>query len=812
MQACAGCETLIDVSEQEPLARIHCPLCGAVMDVRRQFGPFLITALLGKGGMSAVYRATDVTLNRPVALKLLPRETSADPAAIARLEEEARITASVHHPHVVRVFSFGQDRGQYYLAMELVEKGSLDDLMQLQGRVAESQALEVGRQIAEGLKAAHQAGLIHRDVKPGNILFADARNAKITDFGLALLTAHEAGARGEIWGTPYYIAPEKLHGEPEDHRSDMYSLGGTLFHAIAGRPTFEAPDASLVTLKHLKSQAVSLQAFAPDVSVETAYVIDRMLQKDPAARYETYEQLIEHLQYAADKVAERTARPPAAQQQRRRRRRVVVDEEKTRSLTGFFTLVLLLFLLGGAGLAFLYRDRFFPPSKDQLGRRATAAVQERRAAEARRAATLGVEEAFQEARRELIAGNFTTALDRFAAILRRQGVTRPRADWLRLHLALTALFDRQVDTANGYIRDQLAAGFLSNKPSELRLANFFEQTAKFLADPGKPVPSSATRAFDNNSVEAFSLLLFGLRDWEVGALDDGARLLEDYLRGTPPPEYRWIEDYEPLVSRRLHDYHLYAPLVERLKSATTAAAQEQLITDINKTRDVLQSGGKIAEMLDVIQADARSRLEGSRKNESDNAATRATAEQDEDKSRWTTAREVAQQSFRMYRFQAALATFNRIGLRSPDYVAALTLARERAKLLVEFKRTLLEDLNTPGGGYPQQIVSRTNVRLPKGIKSADEDELRGETSYGEAVLKWPDLSPHTLLDMAVYFADRVPDPKAAANRRWLAANFALDFALIPDARALAERAVKDLPELRADLPQFYGVTGPPKKR
>ena len=289
------------------------------MRVKRQLNQFSIVEHLGTGGMGAVYKALDRSLNRMVALKLLRKELSADENYIAKLEEEARITASINHPYVVKVFSFDQDDGQYYIAMELVDKGSLDDLMQLQNRVAEMQVLQVGLQVASGLHAAHERGLIHRDVKPGNILFADAHTAKITDFGLALLAEHEAESRGEIWGTPYYIAPEKLNNEPEDFRSDIYSLGGTLFHAVAGRPPFEAESASLVALKHLKSRAVSLQAFAPDVSGETAYVINRMLNKDPGQRYNSYPELIDHLQYAIDTLAANTAKPRAAKQ------RVVVD-------------------------------------------------------------------------------------------------------------------------------------------------------------------------------------------------------------------------------------------------------------------------------------------------------------------------------------------------------------------------------------------------------------------------------------------------------------------------------------------------------
>ncbi len=295
------------------------------------------------------------------------------PNTSAKFEREARITASVNHPHVVKVYSFGSDHGLFYIAMELVDKGSLDDLMNLQGRVAEIQALGVGIQVAQGLQAAHQKGLIHRDVKPGNILFADAQTAKIVDFGLALLAEHEAEERGEVWGTPYYVAPEKLDHQPEDFRSDMYSLGGTLFHAIAGRPPFEADTASMVALKHLKSKAVSLQAFAPDVSSATAYVINRTLNKDPDQRYQSYAELIEHLEYAKAQLID------AADGPRKPRQRVVVEGASQQKAAGIITLVMILVILGvGAGI-YLFRDAIFgsttipwsPPSRRIPARRSS---------------------------------------------------------------------------------------------------------------------------------------------------------------------------------------------------------------------------------------------------------------------------------------------------------------------------------------------------------------------------------------------------------------------------------------------------------
>ncbi len=218
IQNCPDCGVAMDVSEVEPLSAVVCPSCGAPTTVSSMIDHFQLVDMLGHGGMGAVYKAHDTSLDRMVALKLL-RKSSGTAEQIKQLETEAAITASINHPHVVRVFSTGIDHGRFYIAMELVEKGTLDRLIELQGRVAEAQVLEVGIQIASGLRAAQQAGLIHRDVKPGNILFTDAHTAKIVDFGLAIFAEDEAKVRGEIWGTPYLCgareAGPKTRGFPQ---------------------------------------------------------------------------------------------------------------------------------------------------------------------------------------------------------------------------------------------------------------------------------------------------------------------------------------------------------------------------------------------------------------------------------------------------------------------------------------------------------------------------------------------------------------------------------------------------------------------
>src|SRR5439155_22370304 len=212
--------------------------------------------------------------------------------------------ASVNHSNVFHVFSSGTDHGQFYLVMELVERGSLDDFIEQHTRLPEEQVLEAGIQTAKGLRAAYAKGLIHRDVKPANILFADEHVAKIGDFGLAGVAAE---ARGEIWGTPYYVAPERLNQQPEDFRSDIYSLGATLFHALAGKPPIQGETNSAAKLRKLKHQPLELQTVLPNISEKTARVFHRMLDPDPGQRFSSYDDLITELE-AARRAAKAAAK------------------------------------------------------------------------------------------------------------------------------------------------------------------------------------------------------------------------------------------------------------------------------------------------------------------------------------------------------------------------------------------------------------------------------------------------------------------------------------------------------------------------
>ncbi len=514
IEACPLCEALMDVTDQPPLSQVRCPSCGQRLRAHRQFNNYRLLELLGEGGMGSVYKAVDLNLNREVALKILKKECSANAEERAKLEEEARIIASINHPHVVKVFSFGEDQGQFYLAMELAEKGSLDDLMSVQQRLSEAQVLGVGIQIAEGLDAALEHNLIHRDIKPGNILFADSQTAKLVDFGLAVVMDEVAHARGEIWGTPYYIAPEKLDNQPEDFRSDIYSLGGTLFHALAGRPPYEADTASTVALKQLMSQPVSLQAFAPDVSSETAYVINRMLAKNPAERYASYPELVEHLSYARTKLLERSTHPDKAKE------RIVIETQAAKNVSGLLTLGLLGIILVACVLGYIFRAEILgtsaksPPtvnySEAQLQQEFQSAVQ-----------LLGQRQ----------AAKALTEFDRLASL---SGDQQPIKNWIRMNGALAALVVGDGQDAVRRFRELAKERPYSTSEKERLLASFFVEASKQLAKPDKPIPASITHLYSNENFEAFGLLCFGVHDWTMGEAANASAIFTSFLSATLP--------------------------------------------------------------------------------------------------------------------------------------------------------------------------------------------------------------------------------------------------------------------------------------
>jgi serine/threonine protein kinase len=581
IEACPACETLMDVTDQPPLSLVRCPNCRRRLRAHRQFNNYRLVELLGEGGMGSVYKAADRTLNREVALKILKRECSANAEERAKLEEEARITASINDPHVVRVFSFGEDHGQFYLAMELAGKGSLDDLMGVQQRLPEAQVLEVGIQIAEGLDAALEHNLIHRDIKPGNILFSDPHTAKLVDFGLAIVMDEAAHARGEIWGTPYYIAPEKLDDRPEDFRSDMYSLGGTLFHALCGRPPYDADTASTVALKQLMSQPVSLQAFAPDVSSETAYVINRMLAKNPDDRYASYSELVDHLSYARTKVIARSRQPHKAKE------RVVIETQATKNISGLLSLGLLSIFVAACVLTYVFREEIFGDSVLAPAAAASSGAQ--------------LEQEFRNAVRLLGNREPTKALAEFDRLAGLSNGQQPMKNWMQMNGALAALVAGEGAEAAKRFETLAKKGVYSTEEKDRLLANFFVEASKHLAKPDKQIPASITKFYSNANFEAFGLLCFALHDWKTGDATNASKILSSFLAANVPKSENWIDELKPLAADYSFDCEQVAAMQRALSSATDAASAQALLEKVRASRQALKIGGKMAEELELIE-------------------------------------------------------------------------------------------------------------------------------------------------------------------------------------------------------------------
>lgn len=296
--ACRQCHRVLAVEEFEPFSIITCPGCQTQQKVPAQLDHFLISEKLGQGGMAAVYRAFDSTLSRTVAIKVMRRRLSEDPHFVDNFLREARAAAQLNHRNIVQIYSVGRVKDQPFIVMELLDGGRLDAMMEKQKQLPERTVMAAALDVAEGLAAGADAGIVHGDVKPANILFDRSGAAKVTDFGLAKFQAQasaskaEPGAKGEVWGTPYYIAPEKVRGRKEDQRSDIYSLGATVFHALAGQPPFDAETAQGVVLARLNAPAPSLDSIRTDLSPDTVALIARMLEADPSRRYPNYRSLI----------------------------------------------------------------------------------------------------------------------------------------------------------------------------------------------------------------------------------------------------------------------------------------------------------------------------------------------------------------------------------------------------------------------------------------------------------------------------------------------------------------------------------------
>ena len=265
----------------------------------KQFGAYQIVAPLGEGGMAAVYKAYQPSMERFVALKVLPRHMSNSEEFVARFRREAKLLAQLQHPHILPVFDYGEAEGYPYIVMPFVQSGTLSEFMQ-QRKLSLPEIRRIITQIGDALNYAHTRGMIHRDVKPSNVLIDEGGNCLLTDFGLARMAeaSTKITSSSTVLGTPAYMSPEQGTGSNLDQRSDIYSLGIILYEMVTGRVPFTAETPVAVVFKHIQDPLPSARKINPDLPESVELVLLKALEKNPADRYQTAEEFVHAMQTA----------------------------------------------------------------------------------------------------------------------------------------------------------------------------------------------------------------------------------------------------------------------------------------------------------------------------------------------------------------------------------------------------------------------------------------------------------------------------------------------------------------------------------
>jgi serine/threonine protein kinase len=276
--------------EAEQRAESEAPLSSS-----RQAGRYRVVGKLGRGGMGIVYRATDTVLDRVVAFKVLPETLKENPQALKNFLREAKSAAQLNHPNIVTVYDAGEQDGAYYIAMEYVDGNTLKEIVKHRGAIAPGGIVHVLAQMCEGLSYAHEKKIVHRDIKTANTMWTRDRKAKIMDFGLAKVVEEVRNHTTVVSGTPYYMSPEQTLGKNVDHRTDIYSLGVTLFELATASLPFR--DGNL-PYHHVHTPPPDPMALNPKVPAFLAAIISRCLQKDPAARYQSAREILSELKTA----------------------------------------------------------------------------------------------------------------------------------------------------------------------------------------------------------------------------------------------------------------------------------------------------------------------------------------------------------------------------------------------------------------------------------------------------------------------------------------------------------------------------------
>lgn len=757
VSVCPVCQNPIDVSALEPFSKVACPHCGQLVRVRRNFDHFKIIKQIGEGGMSRVFEAEDETLGRRVALKILNRQFSRDALRVESFKREALLTAKISHLNVIKLYSTGEDHGYFYIAMELVSGGSLEQRIKNQGKLEEEEVLRIGLEVADGLKAAEKEGLLHRDVKPANILFTDSGTSKVVDFGLAIFAGSEDEEGGEIWATPYYVSPEKVIENTEDVRSDIFSLGATLYHALTGKPPHKANTSSLTELRKIKAQKVSLEdtgmAFAP----RTVAVVNRMLSVEPQKRHENYEAVVEDL-----RVAERLVGGVTRLMGSRRQQFVLLSA----------VAVMMAFVVGW--LARSTGERAVK-SINVAPVAGTAGVGGAGVTLAAGQSTVG--ERFRQGRDKVINGEAEAGRGIFEGLL-AEGLRQPTLSWARVHLMICEM-EAGDEKSVQKVMKQLEEESAKSEGGVEDLDVFFKLMGRRLLDHWGGKLKVTELKYRRDSEEVMGYLMHGLAQWHFGDVERGREALQFFFDSMPTLKaaasgpgatVEWIPGYAEGLQRRYGSDMEVAQLLATLKASGDAGAVRGSLKLLEEMVAKLKTGGSLRAMLEK-------RIQALKRDELKLRLADQKREMDEDESRRQREFEQFQELAKLLpslvegqNYSRALDVVESMTFQSPEVKGALDTKRYLYGQAQAFVKQLESDVKAaPWKG----TVRRLDGASAEGsVTEVNESELTLTVDRGTVPVAMALVSPQTLVEMAMSYVEGVTDSTEYYRRQEQLAVFA----------------------------------------
>ena len=572
----------MDVSALAPFSNVECPHCAAHTRVKLQFGPYTLVRRHAVGGMSMVFLAHDETLDREVALKILSEEYSADERRIVAFEEEARITASISNPNVVRVLRTGRAFGRFYIAMEFVPGGHFEHQIRERGKIPEVELLGLAIEVAQGLKAAHAAGLIHRDVKPGNILLDSEGHARLVDFGLALVTHGGKAQATELWATPYYVPPETVEGSSEDFRSDIYAFGATLYHALCGNPSCDEETMATDLLRAAKKKIIPLSVMDPSISMETCRIVGRAMAYDPSARFSSYDELIAGLTSSLNNLKSGRARFTEISANRR---------AKKKHWEILITVGAVIAIIFAAGVLWWVSSRKPKPvvviQVPVVPDSAPSAVE-----------SSNIARDYRDARASIEKKEFEHAAVQFREIFNSSTVQEPTRTWAGLEAVLAHFLNGRSAEAN--LQGHEILNHMRSKPGGV-MGNS-AGLIKTLEQLGGLPPISVPNSPAGGACEVVSAMLAGLKNWEQGMTGPAASCFQAAIAVKLSSQDQWASVYQRFSADYLSDYQVICgPLFTEVPA--DKAGCEAAVAQLNGVLVSLKTRGRAKFNVRSWQAD-----------------------------------------------------------------------------------------------------------------------------------------------------------------------------------------------------------------